>query len=140
MCLAHGNQSVKIVLKGIHKVRRPLAGGGHSLHFYAWRGGPRIEADPDTPEFLAEWQRLTADRDKPVHHTGTLQELINAYQRSPAFTDLADATRKGYAFRIRKIEAEFGDLPIRAIPDPRTRGAMLDGGMRCRAGARLTCA
>ena len=126
MCLAHGKQSVRVMLKGIHSVRRPLAGGGFRQHFYAWRGGPRIEALPDTPEFLAEWQRLTADRDKPTHYTGTLQELISAYQRSPAFTDLAAETREGYVRRIRKIEAKFGDLPLRAIPDPRTRSEMLD--------------
>jgi integrase len=114
------------MLKGVHKVSRRLAGGGVSLHFYAWRGGPRIEAAPGTPEFIAEWQRLTADRDKPTHHTGTLQEVINAYQLAPAFLDLAQATRDGYVRRIRKIEAEFGDLPLRAIADPRTRGVMLD--------------
>ena len=113
-------------MKGLHKVRRRLAGGGFSTHYYAWRGGPKIKATPDTPEFLAEWQRLTAGRDKPTHHAGTLQELINAYQLAPAFTDLAAETREGYIRRIRKIETEFGDLPLRAIPDPRTRGAMLD--------------
>jgi integrase len=113
-------------MRGVHKVKRPLASGGFSLHFYAWRGGPRIGAAPDTPEFLAEWQRLTAGRDAPRHHTGTLQELITAYQKSPAFTDLAAETREGYVRRIRKIEAEFGDLPLAALPDPRTRGEMLD--------------
>ena len=124
--MAHGKQSVRVMLKGVHRVKRQLAGGGHSLHFYAWRGGPRIEAAPDTPEFLAEWQRLTADRHVPRHHNGTLQELINAYQKGPAFTDLAAETREAYVRRIRKIEAAFGDLPLAAISDPRTRGAMLD--------------
>ena len=117
---------MKIALRGIHRVRRPLAGGGHSLHIYAWRGGPRMAAAPDTPEFLAEWQRLTAGRDTPIHHAGTLQELITAYQRAPAFTDLAAETREGYSRRIRKIESAFGDLPLGALTDPRTRGAMLD--------------
>lgn len=121
-----GRRSVKVALPGVHRVKRALAAGGHSLHFYAWRGGPRIDAAPDTPEFLAEWQRLTADRDKPRHHNGTLQELITAFQKSPAFTDLADETREGYARRIRKIETAYGDLPLAAIADPRTRGAMLD--------------
>lgn len=121
-----GNRGVKVVLKGVHRVRRALAGGGHSLHHYAWRGGPRIEAAPGTPEFIAEFQRLTAGRDTTTRHAGTLQQLINDYQRSPAFTDLAEATREGYARRIRKIETEFGDLPLRAIADPRLRGDMLD--------------
>lgn len=128
MNTANGENSVKLVLKGIHKVRRPLATGGFRTHIYAWRGGPRIDAEPDTPEFIAEWQRLTADRDTPRHHDGTLQALITAYQRSPAFTDLAAETREGYSRRIRKIEAEFGTLPLGALDrvDPRTRGDMLD--------------
>ncbi len=119
---------MNLVLRGIHRVKRPLAGGGHSLHHYAWRGGPRIEAAPDTPEFLAEWQQLTASRDKPTHHVGTLQELITGYQQSPDFAALADETREGYIRRIRKIETAFGDLPLAtfARPDPRIRGMMLD--------------
>lgn len=121
-----GRRSVKIELKGLHRVERKLASGSVRVHFYAWRGGPKIEAEPGTPEFIAEWQRLTADRVRPAQPVGTLQEVINAYQLSPAFTALAKATRDGYVRRIRKIEAEFHDLPLKAISDPRTRGAMLD--------------
>ena len=61
-----------------------------------------------------------------MHHAGTLQEIITAYQRAPAFQDLAPVTRKGYVQRIRKIETRFGDLPLRALPDPRVRGDFLD--------------
>lgn len=118
--------AVKVMLKGLHKVRRKLAGGGHRVHYYAWRGGPRIDADPGTPEFLAEWQRLTAERDSPRRYAGTLQQIINDYQRAPAFTDLRPITRTGYVQRIRKIEAEFGDMPLRAVEDPRARGEFLD--------------
>ncbi|NGQ89282.1 tyrosine-type recombinase/integrase [Rhodobacter sp. HX-7-19] len=122
----HGKPSVKVVLKGVHKVKRRLASGETKTHHYAWRGGPRIEAEPDTPEFIAEFQRLTADRDRPTHHDGTFQFIINAYQRSPAFKDLAEATRSGYVRRIRKVEKEFGDLPIKVLDDPRIRGEALD--------------
>jgi integrase len=117
---------VQVVLKGLHKVRRRLADGSARLHFYAWRGGPRIEAEPGTPAFVAEFQRLTAGRDKPTHHAGTLQALINDYQRSPAFTDLAPETRKGYIRHIRRIETDYGDLPIAAIASPGFRGDILD--------------
>jgi len=114
------------MLKGVHRVRRRLAGGGYSEHFYAWRGGPKIEAAPGTPEFLAEWQAATAGRDKPKHHAGTLQEIITAYQATPAFNSLAAATREGYIRQIRKIEAEFGDLPLKVLADDRVRGDFLD--------------
>lgn len=117
---------MKVALKGVHKVQRRLASGEVRTHFYAWRGGPKMEAEPDTPEFIAEFQRLTKDRDRPTHHDGTFQAIITAYQRSPAFKDLAEVTRTGYVQRIRKIERMFGDLPVRALDDPRIRGEALD--------------
>lgn len=111
---------------GLHRVRRRLADGTTRLHFYAWRGGPKINAAPGTPEFVAEFQRLTKGRDAPTHHAGMLQAIITAYQQSQGFLGLAASTREGYARRIRKIEAEFGDLPIKALANPETRGIMLD--------------
>lgn len=117
---------MRVVLKGLHKVTRQLADGGARIHFYAWRGGPRIEAPPGTPEFVAEFERLTAGRGQVGHHAGTLQQLAIDYQRSPAFTDLAAETRKAYLRHIRRIEAEYGDLPIAAIASPGFRGDILD--------------
>lgn len=117
---------MRVVLKGLHKVRRQLADGTTRTHFYAWRGGPRIEVEPGTPDFVAEFQRLTAGRNRPAHHAGTLQALVNDYQRSPAFTDLAPETRKGYVRHIRRIETDYGDLPIAAIASPDFRGDILD--------------
>lgn len=115
---------VAVKTPGLHKVRRRLVDGTDQVYHYAWRGGPRIEAAPGTPAFVTEFQRLTTDR--PDHHAGTLQAIINAYQLSTDFTGLADATRKGYVRRIRHIEAEFSDLPIRALANPAVRGDMLD--------------
>ncbi|SNX71756.1 site-specific recombinase XerD [Cereibacter ovatus] len=113
-------------MKGVHKVRSKLATGQVAVYYYAWRGGPRIEAEPGSPEFLAAYNAAHAARDKPTHHEGTLQALITAYQQTPAFTELADATRQGYVRHIRQIEAEFGDMPIKALSDPRVRGEFLD--------------
>lgn len=118
---------MRVVLKGLHKVSRRLADGSKRMHFYAWRGGPRIEAQPGTAAFVEEFQRLTAGRDDPSkRYAGMFQQLINDYQRSPSFTDLAASTREGYARRIRKIETEYGDMPISAIDSPAFRGDILD--------------
>jgi integrase len=122
---AIGWRSMEIEMKGLHSVRKRLASGKEAVYHYAWRGGPRIEAPHGTPAFVAEFQRLTEGRDKPAA-TGTLQDLITAYQKAPAFADLAAETRAGYVRRIRKIEAKFGTLPIRALADSRVRGVMLD--------------
>lgn len=113
-------------MRGLHRVARKLANGETRTHFYAWRGGPAMTAQPGTPEFVAEFQRLTAGRDVPAHHHGTLQQIINDYQRSPAFTDLATETRAGYARRIRKIETRYGSMPTAALTSPKLRGDILD--------------
>ena len=117
---------MKVALKGIHRVKSRLATGETATYFYAWRGGPKIQAAPDTPEFIAEFQRLTAERNKPVSYAGQLQDLINGYQRSPMFTDLAPTTKAGYTRQIRKIETAFGDMPIRALEVQAVRGEFLD--------------
>lgn len=111
-------------MKGVHKVTRRLASGAVAVYHYAWRGGPRLPGEPGSAEFLAALAAARAA--PPAHHRGTLQELFDAYQRSPAFTDLSGATRKGYARRLPAIEKEFGDLPVKALPDPRVRGEFLD--------------
>ncbi|WYK06485.1 site-specific integrase [Cereibacter sphaeroides f. sp. denitrificans] len=122
----HGRRSVRVELKGVHKVKRRLASGKVAVHYYAWRGGPKIEAEPDSPEFRAAYDAAHAARQKPVHHEGTLQALITAYQQTPAFTVLAPTTKAGYIRHIRQIEAEFGDMPLKALADPRVRGEFLD--------------
>lgn len=52
--------------------------------------------------------------------------LINDYQRSPAFTALKPDTKAGYVRCIRRIEADFGSMPIKALHSPRVRGVFLD--------------
>ncbi len=117
---------MKMTLKGLHTVSRRLASGGTNVHYYAWRGGPKIEAKPGTPAFVAEFTELTAGRDKPDHHDGTLQALINAYQKDVEFTNTKAVTQRGYIQRIRHIEAKFGKMPIKVLNDPRIHGDFLD--------------
>lgn len=113
-------------MQGLHRVRRRLADGSERIHCYAWRGGPRIEAAPGTPEFVAEFERLTAGRDKPQRRTDTLQHLINEYQRAQAFTSLKPDTRAGYVRCISRVETDFGTLPIKALSSPKVRALFLD--------------
>jgi integrase len=116
---------VKVTLKGLHRVSRKLANGKQREHFYAWRGGPKIEAKPGTAEFISEFKRLTAERDGAPRYAGTFQQIINEYQRSGAFTELAKTTQADYINRIKMIELRFGDMPLRAVEDPRARGEFL---------------
>ena len=45
-------------LKGLHRVRKRLADGTERTHYYAWRGGPRIESDYGSDEFRIEFDLL----------------------------------------------------------------------------------
>ncbi|MFC3706313.1 tyrosine-type recombinase/integrase [Devosia honganensis] len=114
-----------VKLVGIHKVKAKLASGERVTYYYAWRGGPRINAKPNTRGFLAEYHRLTRARpDAPGK--GTLSELVREYLKSPAYRNLAASTKKSYDWAIDKIEAEYFDLPIAALGERGARKMLLE--------------
>lgn len=112
-----------IRLKGINRTTKRLADGSQATYYYAWKGGPRLPGKPGEPEFVAAYNEAVAEKIKQP--SGTIQAVLNTYQDSPKFADLAERTRKDYVKHIRKIEAEFGDFPIAALPDRRTRAEFL---------------
>jgi integrase len=116
----NGEQNVRVVLKGIHRVKRKLANGELKVHFYAWRGGPAIQAKPGTPEFVREYHDAHASLRQP--RAGTFMTIIAQYKAAPEFTGLAASTRRAYLTYIKLIEDEFGDLPVTALADRRVRG------------------
>jgi integrase len=48
--------------------------------------------------------------------------IIAEYKASSDFTRLAQPTKRAYSIYIKRIEEDFGDLPLAAIDDPRVRG------------------
>ncbi|WP_027529640.1 site-specific integrase [Bradyrhizobium sp. WSM3983] len=111
---------MRVVLKGIHRVKRKLANGEMKVHFYAWRGGPAIQAKPGTPEFVREYHDAHASLRQP--RAGTFMTIIAQYKAAPEFIGLAASTRRAYLAYIKLIEDEFGDLPVAALADRRVRG------------------
>ncbi|MET4315276.1 site-specific integrase [Bradyrhizobium sp. RT4b] len=111
---------MRVVLKGVHRVKRKLANGEMKVHFYAWRGGPAIQAKPGTPEFVREYHEAHASLRQP--RAGTFMTIIAQYKSAPEFTGLAASTRRAYLAYIKLIEDEFGDLPVAALADRRVRG------------------
>lgn len=111
---------MRVVLKGIHKVKMRLATGEPKTYFYAWRRGPRIKAKPGTPEFIAAYNDAHAQLRQP--RAGTLMTIIAQYKAAPEFTGLAPSTRRAYLIYIKLVEEEFGDLPLAALADRRVRG------------------
>lgn len=114
---------MRVKLKGVNRVSKRLADGSTVTYFYAWKGGPRLEGKPRSPEFVASYNAAVATlKAKPA---GTLTTILDAYESSSDFQSLADRSQIDYKKHLRAIAAEFGDFPIAALHDRRTRGEFL---------------
>ncbi len=115
---------MRVNLKGLNWARAKLADGTIKTYWYAWPGGPRLHGEPGTPEFIASYNAAVAS--KATAEEGRLLSLLQGYQKSDKFLGLRERTRADYIKQIMKIEQKFGDCPIKALSDPRTRGVFLD--------------
>jgi integrase len=108
----------------LHWTPVTLADGTKKTYWYAWRGGPRLTGDYGSPEFIASFNAAIAS--KITAPEGRLSSLLQGYQASQDFLGLRDRTRADYVKQVEKIEQKFGDAPIKALTDPRTRGIFMD--------------
>jgi integrase len=115
---------MRVRLKGINKVTKRLAGGRVVTYWYAWKGGPALRGEPGTPEFIASYNEAAAR--KVVPPTGTLFSILQKYQASDDFRQLAERTRADYVAKIKLIETKFGDFPLAALADRRSRAIFLE--------------
>src|SRR5260370_2499847 len=61
------------------------------------------------------------------HASGSLNALVRGYTLSIEFEQkLAPSTQTEYRRMLTAAEAEFGDMPIAALDDPRVRKEVLD--------------
>lgn len=111
---------MRVRLDGIHRVTKRLADGSVAVYYYAWRGGPRIKAEPDTDEFLTAYLRIKDAHTPPP--PGQLAALLRDYEASSAFGKLTEGTQKDYRRYLALIRAEFGDMPLAVAQDKRARG------------------
>ena len=114
---------MRIRLKGLNSKRKRLADGSFKTYYWAWKGGPALRGEPGTPEFIASYNEAVAQ--KVVPPRGTLLSLLQQYQASEDFRLLADSTRRSYIPLIVRIEKRFGDFPLSALTDRRTRGIFM---------------
>ena len=83
---------MRVHLKGINSHTAKLADGTTKTYWYAWKGGPRLQGEPGTPEFIASYNEAAAQKIKAP--TGLLFSLLQAYQASEDFRQLAPRTRR----------------------------------------------
>jgi integrase len=119
----HGWPNMRVRLKGINSITKKLADGTRRTYWYAWKGGPPLRGEPGTPEFVHSYNEAVAR--KVVPPQGALLSVLQAYQASGEFNGLAARTRSDYLKHIKSIENEFGDFPLAALTDRRTRGVFL---------------
>ena len=115
---------MRIKAKGLHWTPVTLADGTKKIYWYAWRGGPRLVGEYGSPEFIASYNAAIAT--KVAAPEGRLLALAQGYQKSQDFLGLRERTRADYIKQILKIEQKFGDCPLKALADPRTRGIFLE--------------
>ncbi|MFC4624193.1 tyrosine-type recombinase/integrase [Daeguia caeni] len=117
---------MRVLLKGVHRVRKRLADGSVRYYYYAWRGGPLLRgADgkilaPSDPEFHAAYSDAVKALTGGKKHT--LSHIIKEYSKSADFTKKSEKTRKDYMRYLAEIEDIFGDLPFSYLETPRARG------------------
>lgn len=118
-----GKNVTQINLKGLNRTKKTLADGREVVYYYLGKSGPRLTGELGSPEFIASYHAaLEARRRAPKE---TLQSVIDAFQLSSNFTNLAPKTQSDYKKHFKYIEAEFGDFPLKAVQDRRTRGEFL---------------
>ena len=115
---------MRVRLKGINKVTKRLADGSLAIYYYAWKGGPRLQGTPGSPEFIATYNQAVEQLKQ--RGPDVLVSVLDAYESSADFRQLADRTRADYKKHLRAIAGEFGDFPLAALPDRRSRGRFLE--------------
>jgi integrase len=114
---------MRVRLKGLNSVTKRLADGRTVSYYYAWKGGPPLWGEPGTPEFIHSYNQAIAR--KVVLPQGALLRILQSYQVSGEFLGRAERTRSDYIKQIKIIEREFGDFPLSALNDRRTRGIFM---------------
>jgi integrase len=114
---------VRVRLKGINWRTKVLKDGTSVTYYYAWKGGPRLRGEPGDPEFVASYHAAVSQR--KALPPSLLLSILQSYQASAEFAVLAERTRLDYVGQIKRIEREFGDLPLSALTERGCRSVFL---------------
>jgi integrase len=114
---------MKVPLKGLHRSSYTYK-GVKTVHFFAWRGGPRLNYEDGKPIQDKKDPALITAFGKA--HEDLKKRLIAAFLITNEFKKLSEASKRDYRRHIKRIEAKFGAMPIITLEDPRCRGQMKD--------------
>lgn len=132
---------MRVRLKGVYSNTKKLA-DGRTVTYFTLRGYGAIKPLPGdedapfskgSPAFMRAYN-AAIEAPRKARVAGTLQSLIDGYQRSPSFGALGPRTKSDYLKHITKIEAAqlvkngpaFSTYPLEAVNDPKIRRRLLD--------------
>ena len=106
-----------VPVKGVHVVK-----SNGRTYVYAWRGGPRLQAQLGTPEFFQELAEITAKTTAP--DSRKILGLVADYRGSDDWKRLAEKSRKNWQPFLDSICDTFGSTSIAAFDRPLVRVAI----------------
>ncbi len=112
---------MRVRLKGTNSVTKTKADGTTATYHYAWKGGPRLAGKPGSAEFITSYKDAHAAA-RAKADDKRLETVLDRYQDSSAFTDLAPRTRRDYAAILKTIRTEFGTMNVGALKQPAVKG------------------
>ena len=131
---------MRLKLKGVYASRKKLSDGTRRTYYFlrgygALRPLPDDEGehfDPGTPAFMRAYQ-AAIEAPRKARTTGTLQSIIDGYQKSSQFVRLRDRTKADYLYHIARIERArliengpaFAVYPLDTLDDPKIRRRLL---------------
>ena len=114
----------RVDLKGWFPTYKTRRNGERVVYRYHRATMKPLHGEPGSPEFIADF--AAAEKFQRDRLVGTFNGLVRDYTLSPEFAKLADSTKREYRRMLTKAEAQFGDMPIAAMEDPRVRRDFLD--------------
>ena len=109
---------MRMRLKGVQKVKMQAADGSALVYYYHRATRQKLTGKYGTQEFLASWQAAEATMLAPsTRLDDILSGLIKRYEGSTSFQDLAESTKSIWKLYLRKIDAEWGQCPIKGLEE-----------------------
>lgn len=109
---------MKVKLKHINKVRKRLADGGESIHYYHRKTGRKIEGVYGSPDFLLNYAQAAKHYESDLN---TFSGIIELFLADEDYLSLAIHTRKDYRRHLDSLKKELGKTPIHFFNDVRIR-------------------
>ena len=114
-----GATGVAVKLKHVHKVTSK-----GRVYYYAWRGGPRLEGAPGSPEFMASYHAAYTNRPSRFSKW-SIGALVQEFRASPEYLSWSTENKSKNTRYLDLIADEFGHMSLSHFDTPQARRIVL---------------